>query len=231
LPLDEEDTVADIDVQRKSGSPVWLWVAGLVVLALAIWAIAGMMGRDDVAVAPATDPTQMEPAPGLPQQDPTGMEALPAAARTFMNDCHLAEGVRTEEMGPAHDFTVNCFEHLASSIEGFARERGAEPAIEEQARMIRERVQQLRQSDPASLQHSNLARQAADAGADAFAAMHPRWHAGDAEIQGNVLEVQQAAQRIDPGEPLLDQLTDLRSYFRRAGDTMNVMVRNLPIAR
>jgi hypothetical protein len=46
--------VADINVERK-GPSIWPWIVGLIVLALLIWALVEMFGRDDV-------PTQVVPA-------------------------------------------------------------------------------------------------------------------------------------------------------------------------
>jgi hypothetical protein len=38
--------VADINVERK-GPSIWPWIVGLIVLALLIWALVEMFGRDD----------------------------------------------------------------------------------------------------------------------------------------------------------------------------------------
>ncbi len=46
------DTVADINVERR-GPSIWPWIIGLIVLALVIWALAEMFGRDRAATAPA----------------------------------------------------------------------------------------------------------------------------------------------------------------------------------
>lgn len=40
--------MADINVERK-GPSIWPWIVGLIVLALLIWALVEMFGRDDDA--------------------------------------------------------------------------------------------------------------------------------------------------------------------------------------
>lgn len=212
--------MADIDVERKAATPIWIWIVGLLLLALLIWAIASMMRRDDRPAAMVTD-TPAVVAPAEQPGAPVGAAALPAAAQTFMQDCHLEEGARTEGMGLDHDFTVNCLEHLANSLEGLAQQRPADPNINQHVETIRERANQIRQSDPASTEHARWTREAADAGANALEAMHQTWHAGDQQLRNEVSQVRQAAQQIDPADLHLEQLTDLRSYFRRAGDAMN----------
>ena len=55
--------MADINVERK-GPSVWPWIAGLLVLAIAIWALAEMFGGDAVAVDDADGDTTTIVAPG-----------------------------------------------------------------------------------------------------------------------------------------------------------------------
>lgn len=40
--------MADINVERK-GPSIWPWIVGLIVLALLVWALLEMFGRDDDA--------------------------------------------------------------------------------------------------------------------------------------------------------------------------------------
>jgi hypothetical protein len=62
--------VAEIRIDRKSGPSPWLWVVGLVVVALVIWGVVEFMGDDrragDTApetAAPAAEQYQVEPQP------------------------------------------------------------------------------------------------------------------------------------------------------------------------
>jgi chromosome segregation ATPase len=215
--------MADIDVQRKTGPGIWPWILGLVVLALLIWAIAAMTGRDDRPTAMVTDtPTAAEPAAT------TAPAALPAAAEEYMRDCHVAEGTRTEGMGLDHDYTVNCLEQLANSLESLAQQGPAAPNVDQHTQTIRERARQIRESPETSLQHANWTREGAQAGASAFEALHQAHHAGNQQVQSAVAQVRQAAEQIDPAEQHLEQLTDVRSYFRNAGDALNQMAQRQP---
>ncbi len=58
--------MADINVERK-GPSIWPWIVGLIVLALLIWALMEMFGRDDTTtVAPLTDTVGVVPADTAP---------------------------------------------------------------------------------------------------------------------------------------------------------------------
>ncbi|HEV2149857.1 MAG TPA: hypothetical protein VGR37_20835 [Longimicrobiaceae bacterium] len=43
--------MADINVERKQRN-IWPWIIGLIVLALLVWLLASMFGRDDEAEVP-----------------------------------------------------------------------------------------------------------------------------------------------------------------------------------
>jgi hypothetical protein len=210
--------MADIDVERKTGPGIWPWILGLVVLALLAWLIFSMMGRDDRPAAVTTDTVAPEPAPTAA---PAAM--LPPAAEAFMRDCHLEDGTRAETMGMDHEFTVNCLEQLASSLEGLAQQRPGGPDVGQQTQTIRDRARQIRESPETSMQHANWTREAADAGATALESLHQARHAGDGQVQRAVAQTRQAAQAIRPTDQHLEQLSDLRSYFRNAGDAMRQM--------
>lgn len=210
--------MADIDVERKTGPGIWPWILGLVLLGLVLWLIASMMGRDDRPTAVVTDTAAVSPQP-----DPAtpAAAALPPAADAFMRDCHVEEGTGTE--GPEHEFTVNCLEQLASSLDGLAAQRPEAPNVDEHTRTIRDRAQQIRASPETSQQHANWTREAALAGASALEAMQRTWHVGDARIEGAVAQTRQAAEEISPTTQHLEQLSELRTYLRRAGDAINLI--------
>jgi D-alanyl-D-alanine carboxypeptidase len=214
--------VADIDVERKSGPPVWMWVLGLLLLALIIWAIVSMMDRDDTRdVLPATDTigTMRDTvAPGA-----AGAAVLPAQAEAFIRDCRVDEGQRTDAMGVDHTFTVNCFNNLAASVDGMAQEHGATANVSQHTQTIRDRARQIEQSPPESLQHAGWTREAALAGASAMEALHQAGYTARTQVQAPVNQMRQHAQEIERTELHLDQMTHLRSYFRSAADALNAM--------
>ncbi len=86
--------MADINVERK-GPSIWPWIIGLIVLALVIWALAEMFGRDDRrAVGPAeplgvdtpTQPIGVPPAPAFPADTPTVTQPFPADTPGMVRD-------------------------------------------------------------------------------------------------------------------------------------------------
>ena len=54
--------MAEIKVEQK-GPSIWPWIVGLIVLALLIWALMEMFGRDDTdtVTGPMTDTVVTEP--------------------------------------------------------------------------------------------------------------------------------------------------------------------------
>jgi hypothetical protein len=211
--------VADIDVERKSGPPVWMWILGLLLLGLIIWAIVSMMNRDDRRdVAPMTDTvgtTWDTVAPGA--------AVLPAQAETFIRDCRVDEGQRTDDMGLDHTFTVNCFNNLAASIDGMAQEHGATGNVSQHTQTMRDRARQIEQSPPESVEHAGWTREAALAGASAMEALHQAGYTGRTQVQTPVNQMRQHAQEIERTELQQEQRTHLRSYFRSAADALNAM--------
>jgi hypothetical protein len=214
--------MADIDIERKSGPPIWAWLLGLLALALLIWLIASMMGRDDSRV------DSRDPAAVVAPAGETTVGTVPPTLQQFRRDCAVEEGRRTDDMGAQHEFTVRCFEQLAASMEEVSRGHPGDPGIEQQVRAMREQAQQMRESDPESTEHSTWTRQAAESGATALESMQSRWYAQEGGLASGVADVRRSAEQIDGGALLLDQLTHLRSYFRRAGDVLEQMAQRQP---
>ncbi len=209
--------MADIDVERKSGPPAWMWIVGLILLALIIWAIVSMMGRDDTRTVPPLTDTAVAPMGTDPAPAATG--TLPQEAQAFLRDCSLPEGQQVDAMGDDHAFTVNCFNNLATSIDNLAQQHGATGAVQQHTQTIRDRMQQIQQSPAESQQHADWTREAAIAGTNAMEGLHGTTAAGTG--QNHVQQMRQHAQSIERTELHQEQLTHLRSYFRSAGEALN----------
>jgi len=193
-----------------------MWILGLLLLALIIWAIVSMMGRDDTRpVAPMTDTIgavgMTEPAPA----------AMPAEAQAFMRDCQLQEGQQTAGMGDEHRWTITCFNHLANSIDAIAQQHGATQNVGQHTQTIRDRMQQMEASPPESLQHANWTREAALAGSNAMEGIHQQTAAAAPQAQAPVTQMRSHAQEIERTELHQEQYTHVRSYFRSAADALN----------
>jgi hypothetical protein len=213
--------VADINVERKAGPPIWIWIVGLLLLGLIIWAIASMTGRDDRQAVTVVDTTETAEMTTAPVQ--TTGAAMPAAAQRFMNDCHLDQGTRTDDMGREHEYTANCMEELANSIEAVAQQAAAGANVGGHVQTIRQNAQQIRESPATSTQHANWTREAALAGASALESVHQAAPAGATQAQSHVAQTRQAAERIQATDAQLDQKSEIRSYFRSAGDALQAM--------
>jgi hypothetical protein len=213
--------MAEIKLERKEGAAVWPWILALIVLALLAWAAWTFMRGDRTATttAPLTGTTPITGTAAPPQE----AGPLPQQAHTFINDCSVAEGAVPPGMGLEHEFSVNCFERLADSMQVVAAQRPADPGITQQIDTMRERARQIRESDPASLDHSNWSRQAAEAGAAAFESMHQTWHSGNQQVQSAVQNIRQTAEQIQPAQLMTEQQPHLRSFFRQSGEALRAM--------
>jgi hypothetical protein len=209
FPLNQEEIVADINVERRSGPAPWVWIVALLVLALIAWLIISMMSRDDQVVTTdtVTHPVTEEPV--------TAQAVLPAQAEAFQRDCYLDEGQRVEDMGLDHSFTVNCMRQLADAIEAVAAQHGQQQAVTQHTQVMRDRMEQVDRSPTESVQHANWTRDAAQAGASALETLEQQ-----AGTTGAAAQTRQAAQRFDTGQQQMEQLTHLRSYFRNAGQAL-----------
>jgi hypothetical protein len=215
--------MAEINIEKKSGPPAWLWIVGLVVLALIAWAVISMMtgdDRDDWTTAQDTAVTTTQPA-----QTPATTPGGPMAVQTFSRECAVDEGQRTDDMGLDHEFTVNCLEQLAASIESVAQQTAGQPNVNPQVQTIRQNAQQIRDSDPMSTQHANWTREALNAGVTAMESLQQAGTAADQQAQNSIAQARQAAQQMQTSEVQLEQLTHIRSYMRNAAQALDSLSR------
>jgi hypothetical protein len=213
--------MAEIKLEKKEGTAIWPWILALIVLALLAWAAWTFMRGDRTAVT-ATPATGTTPITGTAAQ-PQEAGPLPQQAHAFIDDCSVAEGAQPPGMGLEHEFTINCFERLADAMQAVAAQRPADPGITQQIDTMRERARQIRESDPTSLEHSNWTRQAAEAGAAGFDAMHQTWHSGNQQVQNAVQNIRQTAEQIQPAQQMTEQQTHIRSFFRQSGEALRAM--------
>jgi len=205
--------MADIDVQRKSSTPIWPWILGLVLLALIIGLLATQWRDDDpVAVGPTADTVVTE--------QPAAPVGEPAAVRQFAQACVARDA--GQQMGLDHNFTINCLRQLADAIDETAQHQGLQlSAVQPQTQEMREHAQQIDQLPAESLEHSNHARLGAMAGVAAMQTLNQAPGAANATAQ--VGQAEQAAQSIVPTETLLNQSNDVNRYFQQAHDALQTL--------
>ncbi len=215
--------MADINVERKSGMGIWPWIIGLIVLALLIWALSQMFGRDDQAAVtdrPVADTLATDrPVTEEPVASPTGAAAIPPAVEQFGAWVDRREA--QDDMGRQHQFTITGLRQLADALESVAQRHETRPAVQQSIQTVRQQADQLEQSDPAVARHANMTREAFTSAADAIATLQREHHAGVADAQVN--QVREAAQAIDTGTPLLDQRERVQTFFDRARDAIRAL--------
>lgn len=215
--------MADIDIQRK-GPLIWPWILGLLVLGLLAWLLfAG--GDDEVevvdpgAVGAVTEPA-VAPAPD--QADPAGgaSAALPAPVTEYMNTC-TSQGADNTDMGREHQFTADCLERLAASLEAvIQREQLPGTDVSQRLDAVRQQARSLRQSDPQASTHAGTTRQAFTAAADLVEAVQQAGYREVAGLGEGVTRVRSAAQAVDANTPMLNQRDAVHNFFREAGETV-----------
>lgn len=216
--------MAEINIEKKSGPPAWIWIVGVVVLALIAWAVISMMGGDDRDDWTTAQDTAVTTAPAqMPATAAAG--TTPEAVQTFRRECAVDEGQRTDDMGQDHEFTVNCLQQLAAAIESTARHAAGQANVDAHVQTIRQHAQQIRDSDPMSTQHANWTRDAFDAGVNALESLQQASATPDTQAQGAVAQARQAAQQMRASELHTEQYTHVRSYFRNAAQALEGMAR------
>ena len=187
----------EIDVQHRQRA-VWPWViAALLILALVLWWLFGMRDPDATAVVVEPDPTT-----------PAASAALPTAVETYVR---FVEGTRAgDAMGTDHEFTANGIRNLTAAVEALAARGGAD--IQRELTTLRQQADTLEQN-PASLRHAEYTRTAFVTLAGLISAMQ---QARFPTMSGEVASLRDAAERITPDRPLLEQREAVQAFFDQA---------------
>lgn len=209
--------MADIDIQKKQGPNPLPWIVGLVVLVLVAWGIYALVNRDDEP-AVATTEAREDVAPADPAAAPPAQPAEPTAGARFQAWVRdSAEAV--DQMGLEHEYTREGIRRLAAAIEDLTR-RDQTPEVDQHVQRMRTQVQQIEQSDPASVQHANQARAAFMSGVEALEALRQRPHLQGADLQQPLQSARSAAESMDPATPLLEQRGTVHTYFDSMGNAI-----------
>jgi hypothetical protein len=209
--------MADIDVERKSGTPVWPWILGLLVLALLAWLLLGRTDRDRV-VTPIAEDT-------IP-----AAEAVPGQAqRTAAVDQYLTwhEQTDTAEMGVQHEYTATGLRQLADALESIVRQDAVgETAIEPRMQTLRQNANQLQETHWESQDHSNLAREGFISAAEVVEALRDHRFTQQQQLGQSVPRVRQSAEAVSPTVPLLEQRDAVHRFFDSSADALRQMTDN-----
>lgn len=217
--------MADINIERKK-APVWPWIIGLIILLLLIWLVVRWMGDRDAVPVVATDTAVVDTVgtlTGVTDTATTATSGVPNEVREYTLRCQVAEGTTPETAGLEHEWTRTCLDLLARSISAVASQRAADANLTQRLDTVRQQIDSIRQSDPTSVQHSNQAREAAIASAEALGSMQQAFAGTSQQVQSSVENARAAAQQIRGTEALLNQKDTLTRFFREAGNALEGM--------
>lgn len=227
--------MADIDIERK-GTPVWPWILGLLLLALLLWAIFAWASDDAEVVEPDPAAAIREPVvTDVPPPTPVGpadgaAAAVPLPVTEYVTTC-TPPLPADMEMGRQHQFTAQCLESLAASLESVVgRDRLANTDVSQKIATVRQQAQTLRQSEPQATTHAGTTKQAFTAAADMIEATYQAGYREVAGLGDEVSQVRNAAQAVDTGTPMLDQKGAVHGFFREAADAVQ-RIAETPVAR
>lgn len=217
--------MADIDIQEKKRS-AWPWIIGLLGLVLVVWVAAEMLdGPDDEYVA--TDATAEEEAyVPPPAPEPTGADAgMPAEVTRFEEQC-AASATTRDEMALDHAYVETCVGHMTEALDAvIERSTVSDEPLSEQLADLRSRAEQLTENRE-STEHSAYLRNVFDGAAALIAHIEEtREGAADALERGST-RVQDAAESFSADRPLMEQRSEVASFFDEVATALRAMASN-----
>lgn len=213
--------MADIDLERKRNRTWWPWVIALLVTILAIWAVAEVLEDDEVPIASdeIVAPTPLDPQPGpAAEMGPAG-EGPAAAVADFRQRC--VETTDDQDMSRQHQWTVSCLERMAAAMESTIQaDAVGSIVLQERLETLRQRANEVRQSDASATTHAATVSAAFDAGAELVETYQEERGATGAEYAEDVRE---AADRLSAEAQLLEQKDAVKTFFERIGNALQSM--------
>ena len=201
--------MADIDVQRK-GPSIWPWIAGLIVLALLVWAVAEMVDREDreVAVTETQAAEEVQPAPA-----PTpGVEGEDPAQAVEAYSSHIDNA----DMGVDANWTATAMNRMAAALGAIATRSNAGSDIMQRVDRLRQRASQVGTSPDSLQQHADWVREFGMNATDAMNSLARHVAGQDRQLQTAIEQTRQAAQNISQTTPLLQQREAVQRFFEEA---------------
>lgn len=208
--------MAEIHVERRR--PIWPWIVGALALLLIVVGVAWLRtepARTDAG--PAEDPA----GPG------TGIDsgargyavgtsgALPAAIREYVE---FSESPTGSSPGREHEYIAEGLRRLTAGLETLVEEpAAADGETRERLERFRRSANRLQQ-DPTSLEHSQMVRDVFTSAVDLLAS--------PAIQAGNVNDLSELADSIDPGRPLLEQTEPVERFFRESAQALERAARS-----
>jgi len=205
--------MADIDVQRK-GPSIWPWIAGLIVLALLVWAVAEMVDRDDqeVAVTETQAAEEVQPAP-TPAPSAAGEDPVQAVEA-------YSSHIENADMGVDYNWTATAMNRMAAALNAIATRSNAGNDVMQRIDRLRQRASQVSASPDSLQQHADWVREFGMNATDAMSSLARHTAGQDRQLQTGIEETRQAAQNISETTPLLQQREAVQRFFEEAEDPL-----------
>jgi len=210
--------MAEIDIQKKEGTPVWAWIVGLLALLLVVGVIWAVMGTDD-------DRTDTR----VGQDTVSAVGDTAARADRAQTDGAVAAYLEFSrrpaqvdaEMGREHEYSETGLRRLVAALDQVVRSDtiGQQP-LEQRLDRIRERADRITR-DPESLEHANWMREAFTEAASIIENVRDQRATGDAALDGYVQATRAAAESINPGTPLLEQRAAVQRFFSESAEALD----------
>ena len=186
---------------------LWPWLMmGIVVLALILWWLLGRDRSASPVVDATTDSTQVRDANAA-----TSMAAVSEFERFVGAD---------PEASSSHDYTADGLRKLAAGLEAVAPSGSvAGMDVGMRANEIRVRADSI-QRDPSSTTHARQAREGALLAASVLQQIQ---EARFAALSEQARRVTDAAKALKADQPLLDQTTQVKTFFTSAASALRAM--------
>jgi hypothetical protein len=199
--------MAKFDIQRKSHQWSFAAVAvGVAVVVLLLILAYFLIYRRSQSVDSDETRNMVRPS------------AMITEVKTFTG--FIRDNPAEEKMGLDHNYSSDSIRYLSAALSSLAREHNIKDLdIEQRVKSLEQYADRL-QEDKRSTEHADLAREAFISITDLITDLENRLHPGQSQEIG---QLRQAAQSIDPNQPLLKQKTRVQEFFTRASAVLQAM--------
>ena len=182
--------------------PVWPWIALLVVLTLVAWLV----------FRPERHPIVAEANPIVTD---SGLISGPAPVKAYLE--FIGDARAATAMAPDHEFVATAIDRLAAALEALAAPRvsGVQrdlDALHAEARALQQQRTSMAHADTARAAFVRLTSLMSAVQAQQFPS-----HAAEVD------RARQAAERLDPDRPLLEQRDAVQRFLDRSADAIRAM--------
>ena len=214
--------MADLRIEKKESKSILPWLLGLLVLGLAIWGIAELVGEDPIEGMADTEVIDDASDRGSEIVSSGNTYTLldlddPGAGDRFddlYTEYETYTANMTGEMGLDHEFSHNALTQLANATVALASAHGmsADLGVKEKAQMIKEKADAITK-DPYATTHADDIKTAAMQISSILEQIQEAHYPG---LEAATAEVTKSASEINRETLTLDQKEDVRTFFGHA---------------